>query len=43
VKDASGGNAQLVIGGLTADSADAPGPFGNYLPASTPRSAHHQR
>lgn len=35
VKDASGANAQLVIGGLTADPADAPGPFGNYLPAST--------
>ena len=35
VKDASGANAQLVIGGLTADSADAPGPFGNYLLATT--------
>jgi hypothetical protein len=35
VKDASGANAQLVIGGLTADPADAPGPFGNYLPATT--------
>jgi hypothetical protein len=31
VKDASGANAQVVIGGLTADSADAPGPFANYL------------
>jgi hypothetical protein len=35
VKDASGANAQVVIGGLTADAADAPGPFGNYLLAST--------
>jgi hypothetical protein len=35
VKDASGANAQLVIGGLTADPADAPGPFGNYLHAPT--------
>src|SRR5205085_12357807 len=35
VKDASGANAQAVVGGLTADSADAPGPFGNYLYAST--------
>ncbi|MGC4085141.1 MAG: hypothetical protein QM736_24245 [Vicinamibacterales bacterium] len=35
VKDASGANAQVVIGGLTADAADAPGPFGNYLHAST--------
>lgn len=35
VKDASGANAQLVIGGLTADAADAPGPFGNYLLATT--------
>ncbi len=35
VKDASGANAQLVIGGLTADPADAPGPFGNYLHATT--------
>jgi hypothetical protein len=26
---------QLVIGGLTEDSTDAPGPFGNYLLAST--------
>lgn len=31
VKDASGANAQVVIGGLTADPADAPGPFANYL------------
>src|ERR1700756_2364967 len=31
VKDASGANAQLVIGGLTEDPVDAPGPFGVYL------------
>ncbi len=35
VKDATGANAQVVIGGLTADPADAPGPFGNYLHATT--------
>ncbi len=35
VKDAAGANAQLMIGGLTADAADAPGPFGNYLHATT--------
>ncbi|MGE3957396.1 MAG: hypothetical protein AB7H96_11805 [Vicinamibacterales bacterium] len=35
VKDASGTNVQLVIGGLTEDPADAPGPFGVYLHAST--------
>ncbi|HEY4365184.1 MAG TPA: hypothetical protein VGN17_29750 [Bryobacteraceae bacterium] len=35
VKDPSGANAQLVIGGLTEDPADAPGPFGNYLLATT--------
>jgi hypothetical protein len=35
VKDAAGANAQLVIGGLTADPADVPGPFGNYLLATT--------
>ena len=33
VKDPAGANVQLIIGGLTADPADAPGPFGNYLPA----------
>src|SRR4029078_10922733 len=41
VKDPSGANVQLVIGGLTEDPADAPGPFGNYLLATThtiPRS-----
>ena len=35
VKDPSGGNAQLVIGGLTEDPADAPGPFGVYKQAAT--------
>ena len=35
VKDPSGANAQLVVGGLTADPADAPGPFGVYLAAAT--------
>jgi hypothetical protein len=35
VKDSTGANAQLVIGGLTEDPADAPGPFGNYLLATT--------
>ncbi|MGE0158574.1 MAG: hypothetical protein AB7T31_04125 [Gemmatimonadales bacterium] len=33
--DPSGQNAQLVIGGLTEDASDAPGPFGVYLPATT--------
>jgi len=35
VKDAAGANVQLVIGGLTEDPADAPGPFGDYLLATT--------
>jgi hypothetical protein len=35
VKDAAGANVQLVIGGLTEDPADVPGPFGNYLLAAT--------
>ena len=35
VKDPTGANAQVVIGGLTADAADAPGPFGNYVLATT--------
>ncbi len=35
VKDPGGVNSQLVIGGLTEDLADAPGPFGVYLPATT--------
>jgi hypothetical protein len=34
VKEPSGANVQLIVGGLTADPADAPGPFGNYLPAA---------
>lgn len=35
VKDASGANAQLMLGGLTDEAADAPGPFGNFLLATT--------
>jgi hypothetical protein len=35
VKNAAGEAVQLVIGGLTEDSTDAPGPFGNYLLATT--------
>lgn len=35
VKDPGGGSARLVIGGLTSDPADTPGPFGNFLHAST--------
>ena len=35
VKDPQGSNVQLVIGGLTEDAADAPGPFGNFLQAAT--------
>ncbi|MSO30510.1 MAG: hypothetical protein EXQ48_06125 [Acidobacteria bacterium] len=35
VKDPSGAAVQLIIGGLTEDASDAPGPFGNYLLAST--------
>jgi len=35
VKDPTGANVQLVIGGLSEDPADAPGPFGVYLPATT--------
>ena len=31
----SGDNVQLVIGGITEDPADAPGPFGVYLQATT--------
>lgn len=34
VKDPSGNNVQLMIGGITGDPTDAPGPFGNYLAAS---------
>lgn len=35
VKDQTGAAVQLVIGGITEDPGDAPGPFGNYLPAKT--------
>ena len=35
VKDPSGANVQLVIGGLSEDPADVPGPFGVYLLATT--------
>lgn len=35
VKDPAGANAQLVVGGLTEDPADAPGPFGVYKLATT--------
>ena len=35
VKEPGGTNVQLIIGGLTEDPADAPGPFGNYLNATT--------
>src|SRR5580700_11615307 len=35
VKDATGASVQLVIGGLTEDPDDAPGPFGVYLLATT--------
>ena len=35
VKDPSGANVQLVIGGLSEDPADVPGPFGVYLAAAT--------
>jgi hypothetical protein len=35
VKNPSGEAVQLVIGGLTEDPMDAPGPFGVYLPATT--------
>ena len=34
VKDPSGANAQLIIGGLSEDPADSPGPFGLYLTAT---------
>ena len=35
VKDTSGANAQLVLGGITDDSLGTPGPFGNFLGAKT--------
>ncbi len=34
VKAPTGANAQLVVGGLVDDAADAPGPFGVYLAAT---------
>lgn len=37
VKNEGGESVQLVIGGITEDPADAPGPFGVYLPAKTHR------
>jgi hypothetical protein len=36
---ATGTVGQLVLAGITADSADAPGPFGVYVPASQHRMA----
>ena len=35
VKEPGGANVQLMIGGITEDPVDAPGPFGVYLPATT--------
>lgn len=35
VKDPTGTNVQLIIGGLSEDSSYAPGPFGVYLPTTT--------
>jgi len=35
VKDPTGANVQLIIGGLTEDPGYAPGPFGVYLPTTT--------
>jgi hypothetical protein len=35
VKDQTGAAVQLVIGGITEDPADVPGPFGSYLAATT--------
>jgi hypothetical protein len=35
VKEPGGMNVQLIIGGLTDDPAAAPGPFGNYLLATS--------
>jgi hypothetical protein len=37
VKNPAGESVQLVIGGLTEDPSDAPGPFGVYLVATTHR------
>ena len=40
IKQASGGaSGQMVLAGITADPADAPGPFGVFLAASTHRMA----
>ena len=40
IKQASGGaTGQMVLAGITADPADAPGPFGVFLPASSHRAA----
>jgi hypothetical protein len=38
VKDPAGANAQVIIGGLVDDPADAPGPFGVYLAATAMHS-----
>lgn len=38
VKDPSGNNAQVVIGGLVDDPADAPGALGVYIAATTTRT-----
>src|SRR5438132_11492922 len=35
VKEPGGANVQLIIGGLTDGPSDVPGPFGNYLLATT--------
>jgi hypothetical protein len=35
VQDPAGNNAQLVIGGITTDTDDPAGPFGNYLTATS--------
>ncbi len=35
VKNASGTAAQMVIGGLTSEAMDVPGPFGNYQAAAS--------
>jgi hypothetical protein len=35
VKDPSGKSVQLVLGGITADPLDAPGPYGNFLLATS--------
>ena len=35
VKDPTGAVVQLVIGGISEDPSDNPGPFGVYLPAAT--------